>query len=285
VGTALKDPIIIPELLKTIIHWEKEFVPEVPYLETPTGYFLRFNEEVNGGYPCSPADAILFANTGMDGIHYAFLTDFGTVANLEEAPIVCVSPMDFGNCVRLVASNLEDFFRLKFYGHEGLLMNDFTTKEEYAKYCLKEQDEPEVSEYFDHNKWEKQRAVFRAAAIQTFHFEPIAEPFDYIQQLRAARQKQIVLPTADRLGVRAVTTSALKQTYLPHPWHGQEIPYLETDEMRDFVDGAEIETLLSFVRDYQNQAVDDTFSLAILCRALEARGFQMEAMRLSYCIE
>lgn len=221
----------------------------------------------------------------MDGIHYAFLTDFGTVSDLEEAPIVCVSPTDVGNCVRLVASNIKDFFCLKFYGHERLLMSDFTTKEEYVKSCLREQNEPEVSEYFDHGKWENQRDAAREAAIKTFGFEPIADPFDYIQQLRAIRQIQIVLPTADRLGVMAVTTSALKQRYIPHPWHIQEIPYEDTDEIRDFVDGAEVETLLSFVRDYQNQAVDDTFSLAILCRALEARSFQMEALRLSYCIE
>jgi len=62
--------------------------PEVPYLEKPAGLFLGFSEKENGGYVCSPADSILFANTGMDGVHYSLLTDFGKAADLEQAPVI-----------------------------------------------------------------------------------------------------------------------------------------------------------------------------------------------------
>lgn len=85
----------------------------------PTSYFLQFDPLDNGCYYSSPADSIVFANTGMDGIHYSFLTDFGIHTNLEQAPIICVSPMDFDNCVRIVARNLYEFFELHFAGHES----------------------------------------------------------------------------------------------------------------------------------------------------------------------
>ncbi|TYP78263.1 hypothetical protein [Paenibacillus methanolicus] len=108
---------IIPPLLDELMKWEKEIKPHVPYLETPTGYFLKFDPADNGGYQSSPVDAIVFANTGMDGTHYAFLTDFGAVTDLSEAPIICVDPMDFGNCTRIVANNINEFFALHFSDH------------------------------------------------------------------------------------------------------------------------------------------------------------------------
>lgn len=42
--------IVIPDLLKNIIKWQREITSEVPYLENPTGYFLQFNVEDNGRY-------------------------------------------------------------------------------------------------------------------------------------------------------------------------------------------------------------------------------------------
>jgi len=36
----LSKPYSEPSLLQEIIKWEKEFSPQVPYLETPTGLFL-----------------------------------------------------------------------------------------------------------------------------------------------------------------------------------------------------------------------------------------------------
>ena len=44
----------IPHLLKEMITWEEEIKQEVPYLETPTGYFLQFDPHDNGGYMSFP---------------------------------------------------------------------------------------------------------------------------------------------------------------------------------------------------------------------------------------
>lgn len=43
----------------------------------------------------APIDNIPFAWTGGDGCYFGFLTDFGNYQNLEEAPIIFVSPTDF----------------------------------------------------------------------------------------------------------------------------------------------------------------------------------------------
>lgn len=104
----------IPELLQDIMDWEQEIKHEVSYLETPTGYFLQFDPYDHGGYWSSPADAIVFANTGMDGIHYSFLTDFGYASDLSLASVIRVDPMDSGNYARIVASNIREFLLLSF---------------------------------------------------------------------------------------------------------------------------------------------------------------------------
>lgn len=59
-------------------------------------------------YSITPPDLIPFANTGGDGIHFGFLTDFGSVPALTEAPIVCVSPTN-DPPIRYMANNIKEF--------------------------------------------------------------------------------------------------------------------------------------------------------------------------------
>jgi hypothetical protein len=61
--------------------------------------------------PISPPDLIPFATTGGDGIYFGFLTDFGQVPTLTEAPIVCVSPTN-DPPIRYIADNIKDFLNL-----------------------------------------------------------------------------------------------------------------------------------------------------------------------------
>ncbi|NOU89661.1 hypothetical protein GC102_28510 [Paenibacillus sp. LMG 31460] len=74
------------------------------------GIYLDFIDDF--GYECTPQDAIVFARTGADGDHFAFLTKQDTVFTLEEAPIVFIQPMDFDNPIKLVAKNIKDFLSL-----------------------------------------------------------------------------------------------------------------------------------------------------------------------------
>lgn len=282
----MSSPIEIPELLSSIISWEKEIAKDVPYLETPTGYFLSFNPKVNGGYRCSPCDSIVFADTGCDGVHFALLTDFGLNKDLSQAPVICVSPMDFGNFVRVVADNLFDFFSLSLMGHDSFLFNDFQSKASYEQF-LKERETKEYSEYFDHVKWEKQKEIVQERAFKQFNLKQIDSPYDYVKQLRDKRAESIVISTEDHLGIIPLQ-SREKAVYQAHPWVNQKLDFHRWDEDWDklvaFVHDAEIETLLSFVRDCQYHYVDNARVIRLLFDRLEELGFRFEAERLLYCM-
>jgi hypothetical protein len=77
-------------------------------------------------------DVISFARPGMDGIHYGFLTDFGSIDDLENASIVRVSPMDFDDPVKIVARNIHDSLRILGYSSVEL-MDTSTNENEYKR--------------------------------------------------------------------------------------------------------------------------------------------------------
>lgn len=266
----------IPDLLERLIAWQKDIAHEVPYLETPTGYFLNFDETDNGGYTCSPVDSIVFARTGYDGIHYSLLTDFGRVTNLSEAPVICVSPMDFGHCVRIVAENIKDFFALSLFGHDTFLLIDFPTKEAYMQH-LREQQELKSTPYFDAELWTRQKKLVQEKAASAFSFPPIEDPFDYVQKVRAKRSANIVLRTSDSLGVVPWNRTAEARQYVPHPWFREEIPECDLEQIEAFLNAAELETILAFIRDCQEQAVSKKGLIHLIHQQLLKRGFTAEA--------
>ncbi|GIP16089.1 hypothetical protein J40TS1_17310 [Paenibacillus montaniterrae] len=277
----------MPELLSSIISWEKEIAKEVPYLETPTGYFLQFKPNDNGAYNCSPCDSIMFASTGCDGVHYSLLTDFGQTKDLSQAPVICVSPMDFGNCIRIVANNLFEFFSLSLQGHEDFLFNNFESQAAYEQF-LQEREHAEHSEYFDYSKWKQQKEIVRERAVKQFNLKQIDSPYQYVKQLREKRAASIVLTTADRLGIMPLQPREAGVQRRTHPWSNLELSCYSWndawDEVIAFVNSAEIETLLAFVRDCQHYYVDHVRLIRQLQDRLEQLGFHSEAERLMHCM-
>ncbi len=93
---------------------ELENVIETNKIDTETiGFFLYESKP----YMPAPTDIIPFATTGGDGCYFAFLTDYGYYNNLEEAPIVFISPTDFdekypNQANKLFARNFRDFLRI-----------------------------------------------------------------------------------------------------------------------------------------------------------------------------
>ncbi|MFM1654922.1 hypothetical protein ACI7RC_22915 [Brevibacillus sp. B_LB10_24] len=272
----------IPALLKEIMQWEKEMADQVPYLETPSGLFLGIQGDGNGGYSCSPIDSITFAGTGMDGIHYALLTDFGTVTKLEEAPVICISPMDFGNCVRLVARNLHDFFSIQLFD-TGALLNDFDSEERYLDYRRRAEEEDNTSEYFDHRLWKEQRELVAKTAREKFGLPFIPNSFQYMKELRAERQQQIAIKTRDGLGV-AAWPNGVGTNDKPHPWSHDDIPYDDLELLQAFFDTSETETKLALIRDYQSEGIADLSSLELICKELKKMGLFCEAKKLYECM-
>lgn len=84
------------------------------------------------GYPGTPLDVVTFGRTGGDGEHYGFLTEFGAVTNLENAPIVMVTPMNFDQPAVVVADNIREFLRIALKD-SGLFYMEYANEEEYLK--------------------------------------------------------------------------------------------------------------------------------------------------------
>lgn len=196
-----------PLLLESIISWEREFACKVEYLENPTGLFLNIDVNEKEGYFCTPVDSFTFARTGMDGIHYALLTDFGLVKNLDEAHVIRISPMDTDR-VRLVARNLYDFFSLHFFD-EILMLNEYTSEKAYLESIRKEEEKDLNSEWFDHDRWKREKAMVVKEVQEKFNLSPISNAFQYIQDIRFERQLEISISTEDSLGVLPMTRQGI----------------------------------------------------------------------------
>ncbi|MCM3131308.1 hypothetical protein M3629_00825 [Paenibacillus polysaccharolyticus] len=273
----------IPELLQDMMDWEQEIRHVVPYLETPTGYFLQFDPYDHGGYWSSPADAIVFANTGMDGIHYSFLTDFGHASDLSLAPVIRVDPMDFGNYARIIASNIRDFFALSFSGHEDLLLNEFESKQQYLNYVMEQEDDARESEYFDGKRWDLEKNKVRNLAMQRFDLQPISDGYSYIQEARQIRRGEVIIDTLDGLGVALGKdlVSDCKRAE-PHPWHEKEIPYDHKEQLKSYISSADQVGLFSLIRDSQAQGFDDPDVYRAMKDRLVSFGLTMEARKLMH---
>lgn len=271
----------IPHLLKEIIAWEEEIKQEVPYLETPTGYFLQFDPHDNGGYMSSPVDAIMFARTGMEGIHFSFLTDFGNVTDLSVVPIVRVDPMAFGSYARIVARNIRDFFALGFSGHERLLLNEFESIQQYLDYVKEQEDNTSESDYFDKKKWDQEQQKVRDLAVQRFGFQLIHDGYSYSEEVRQTRRNEVILDTLDGLGVSVGEASVNCSGAVPHPWHEKEIPYDQEEQLKSYISSAEQIGLLSLLRDVQAQGFDNSDVFRAIHNRLISLGLSVEEQMLA----
>lgn len=191
----------MPTLLQQIMSWERDFSEEVEYLDTPTGLFLGIDFHEKEGYFCTPVDSFQFAHIGVDGIHYALLTDFGLVKDLNEAPVIRVSPMD-SDRVRLVALNLHDFFSLHFFD-ELVLLNEYSSEEAYLESVRKEEARDLNSEWFDHDRYKREKEKVLNKVQEMFNLTPITNPVQYLQEIRFRRRSQITTLTEDSLGILA----------------------------------------------------------------------------------
>lgn len=93
-------------LIEALIEFEKELEANRHSLSFDLGLIMEQGRAPR--YMATPPDVIPFAHAGVDGIHYGFLTDFGLEKDLSQAPIVCVSPVDWTG-VWVVARHLQDF--------------------------------------------------------------------------------------------------------------------------------------------------------------------------------
>lgn len=118
-------------------------------------------------YYCTPQNAEIIASSGVDGIHYCTIPQFGEM-------IFAVSPMNFGDCVHPIARNFEDLLRLLLHcGDIAALEQCYAWDEEQYKAFLI--DCPITNE---------QQAILDEIKRKC-GLEPITDSFAYVKELQA----------------------------------------------------------------------------------------------------
>ncbi|RTQ92918.1 hypothetical protein [Lysinibacillus telephonicus] len=196
----------------------------------------------NFRYFNTPSDVVVFGNIGLDGVHYGFLTDFGTVTDLEVAPIVCVSPMNFDRPTRIVANNLCEFLRINLTDGE-LFYNQFDSEESYL--VAKNQWIAETDQPSGYEKLVRERAT--KFLNENIRIPIIENPYRYVQKVDLERQRIISIKTQDGLGV---TTPLLQgEKHIPFPIHKDTEPNL--DWLQEYLYSAPIASRHAVLRDIQ----------------------------------
>lgn len=118
-------------------------------------------------YYCTPKKAHIIASSGVDGIHFCTIPQFGEI-------IFAVSPMNFGDCVHPIARNFEDLLRLLLHcGDIAALEQCYAWDEEQYKTFL-----------IDCPATKEQQAVLDEIKTKC-GLEPISDSFAYVKDLQA----------------------------------------------------------------------------------------------------
>lgn len=129
---------------------------------------LGFNQ--NGDfefYYCTPQNAEIIASSGVDGIHYCTIPQFGEL-------IFAVSPMNFGDCVHPIARSFEDLLRLLLHcGDIAALEQCYAWDEEQYRAFL-----------IDCPVTNKQQAILDEIKSKC-DLEPITDSFAYVKELQS----------------------------------------------------------------------------------------------------
>ncbi|MBQ3136948.1 MAG: hypothetical protein IJB74_05630 [Clostridia bacterium] len=130
-------------------------------------------------YYCTPKKAKILASSGVDGIHFCTVPQFGEM-------IFAVSPMNFGDCVHPVARSFEDLLRLLLScGDIAALEQCYAWDEEQYKAFLS-----------DCPPTEKQRAVLNEIKDKC-SLEPMADAFAYVKELQSEFDLSLIPYTED----------------------------------------------------------------------------------------
>lgn len=204
-----------PELLIELEKYEKQKDFSWEYL----GFYIAYDAH----YTPTPLDAIPFAGTGGDGIHFAFLTDFGRNNDLSNSPIICVSPSN-DPPVKLVAKNLTDFLSLvATVGVAEFLDEDYDSDSEIQT-RLEDWDRVETVDYSGNplpkeeiDLFEKQtaqnqvkRKELRQILKDKFNIDTISSVVEYISDIRRDRGSHVNVQTIDDLGILIENVDSIK---------------------------------------------------------------------------
>lgn len=262
----------VPPTLRTLIELEKE-LGEPEHFYDGLHFYLALT---NFRYFNTPSDVIVFGNTGADGIHYGFLTDYGLIPNLEEAPIVCVCPMDFEQPTRLIANNLREFLRINGTD-DALFYNHFANADSYL--AFKKEQEVEYASYPLSEQQLLNQIRIKNFIQKRIKIPVIENPYHYIQMIRMQRQEMVSIKTQDGLGVVApLPAGKMHESFKIH-----QDTKLDLTALKAYFNTAAIPSQCALYRDIQLHYVlsDEPSLRKIVLESMLKIGLIDEANRIS----
>ncbi|WP_336989781.1 hypothetical protein ABXS71_22235 [Bacillus infantis] len=213
----------VPQTLKKLIQFENTLNDSEQFYHCFHFYLSNDGDR----YFNTPSDVAVFGRIGVDGIHYGFLTDFGSAADLETAPIVCVSPMDFDAPTRIVARNIKEFLGINLTD-SSLFCNQFGSEEKYLAAKAHWAEEAENSPYQPSEQDNLIREKAEKFLWEDIQVPQIENPYQYVETAARERQKIISIQTQDGLGVTAPLLQG--EEYFPFPILSHQVPDKEKVE-------------------------------------------------------
>lgn len=179
-----------------------ESVIKTRKIDTETiGFFLYESKP----YMPAPTDIIPFATTGGDGCYFAFLTDYGYYKNLEEAPIVFISPTDFdekypNQANKLFARNFRDFLKIMItMQYAEIVRFKELTKMDFDS-------EIQIMQADINSNSSEERIKLREQTIETikreYNIDKINNLHGYYSMLESERKQENYIDLKDGLGLK-----------------------------------------------------------------------------------
>lgn len=257
----------VPGILKQLEAFDELIRQETGNtLDDYMGIQFQYDEaerEPDFAYSCDPVDSILMASTGWDGLHFSFLTDFGAVKDLDNAPIVFVEPIGYGHHVSLVAANIKDFLRM-FITTKSIL-------------SLKPEDDS-----YKNDAISQDHEYIAGRLAEYFRLSPFEDPVAYRREFLERREQAVVLPTRNGVGVVQVSSDP---AHVSLEVDGDGDVELEELKIKAFFSEASIESRLACIRDLQ-EVTDLWYELAVfLMEELRGNGFVEEGKRMKVIAE
>lgn len=263
--------LTIPKEVFKLIQLEEELAREGETLDTIG--FIPIVQEF--AYPITPIDLIPFASTGGNGIHFGFLTDFGRITDLSEAPIACVSPTN-DPPIRLVAPTIREFLNMaSSVPHVELIETCWPWNDmELAEGILEE---------YRSDEYQKKRDKLLIRLRETFPSDEV-DVAECVHRTLQERNSKIILPTYDGLGVVPTGDVRTTRRYDFNPERSQDEE--ELTKIRGFLSDANTVEKLGFIRDasywYILSSDYDVQMMKLVCEILEDLQLEDEINRFAF---
>jgi len=263
----------VPPTLKELIRLKDEIGGQEAFY-TGLNFYLELGTMRYFNTPC---DVVVFGNVEADGIHYGFLTDFGTAEDLEHAPVVCVSPMDFEGPTKIIANDIKEFLSIALTDEE-LFYNTFATEENYRARKQRWKKEEEASPYGPTEEKKQQKEEIIRSLRERVSLPHVENPYRHLERLAQQRQERAVVKTQDLLGV----IGKLKEGEVHVPYYVHKDASLDIEELKRYMSTAPAVAKLAMVRDLQQNFVlwHEEHIRDIVVEALDSLGLKHEVRRI-----